>query len=52
MRLAEDVGSILIQEGDLQYEITTHTSILAWEIPQTEETGKLQPLELQKVRHN
>ena len=28
--------------------MATHSSILAWEIPWTEETGRLQPMELQK----
>ena len=30
----------------------THSSILAWEIPWTEETGGLQSMESQRVRHN
>ena len=32
--------------------MATHASILAWEIPQTEEPGGLQPLGLQRVRHD
>ena len=28
------------------------SSLLAWEIPWTEESGRLQPMGLQKVRHN
>ena len=29
-------------EDPLEKEMTTHSSILAWEIPQTGETGRLQ----------
>ena len=28
-------------EGPLEKRMTTHSSILAWRIPQTEETGRL-----------
>ena len=30
----------------------THSSILAWRIPWTEEPGRLQSMGLQRVRHN
>ena len=30
------------QEDPLEKEMTTHSSILAWEIPWTEELGRLQ----------
>ena len=30
------------QEDPLEQEMATHYSMLAWEIPQTEELGKLQ----------
>ena len=30
------------QEGPLKKEVATHSSILAWEIPWTEEPGSLQ----------
>ena len=33
-------------------EMTTHSSILAWKIPRTEEAGGLQSVELLRVRHN
>ena len=36
-------------EDPLEEEITTHSSILAWEIPWTEEPGRLQSIGLQKV---
>ena len=32
--------------------MTTHSSILAWEIPWTEEPGELQSMALQRVGHN
>ena len=31
--------------------MATHSTILAWEIPWTEESGGLQPMGLQKVGH-
>ena len=31
--------------------MATHSSILAWEIPWTEELGRLQSMESQRVRH-
>ena len=40
------------QEDPLEKELATHCSILAWEIPWTEEPGGLQFLELQRVGHN
>ena len=36
------------QEDPLQEEMATHSSILAWEIPWTEEPGGLQSMGLQK----
>ena len=39
-------------EDPLEEEMATHSSILARRIPQTEEPGELQSLELQRVRHN
>ena len=32
------------QEDSLEKEMATHSSILAWEIPRTEEPGGLQPM--------
>ena len=40
------------QEDPLEKEMATHSSILAWEIPWTEEPGRLQFLGLQRVRHD
>ena len=36
----------------LEEEMTTHSSILAWRIPWTEESGSLQPKGSQRVGHN
>ena len=39
--------------GDLlEKEMETHSSILAWKIPWTEEAGRLQSMESQRVRHD
>ena len=44
--------SSLGQEGPLQEEMVTHSSILVWKIPLTEEPGGLQSMGLQRVRHD
>ena len=36
------------QENPLEKEMATHSSIIAWEIPGTEEPGGLQSMGLQK----
>ena len=41
-----------IQEGPLEKEMATRASILAWEIPWTEELVQLQSMGLQRVRHD
>ena len=40
------------QEDPLEEEIATHSSILAWRIPWTEEPGGLLSMAPQKVRHD
>ena len=40
------------QEDPLEKEMATHSSILAWKIPWTEELGRLQPMGPQRVRHD
>ena len=42
----------LDQEDPLEKRTATHSSILAWRIPWTEEPGRLQSMELQRVRHS
>ena len=39
------------QEDTLEKGMTTHSSILAWRIPWTEEPGKLQFMVSQRARH-
>ena len=40
------------QEDPLEKEMATQSSILAWEIPWTEEAGGLQFMESQRVGHD
>ena len=40
------------QEDLLEKGMATHSSILAWRIPWTEELGRLQSMGLQRVGHN
>ena len=40
------------QEDPLEEEMTTHSRILAWKIPWTEEPGGLQSMGSQRVRHD
>ena len=42
----------LDREGPLEKEMATHSSILAWRIPWTEEPRMLQSMGMQKVRHD
>ena len=39
-------------EDPLEEEMATHSSILAWRIPWTEEPGWLQSMGLQRARHD
>ena len=41
------MGKISLEEG-----LATHSSILAWRIPWTEEPGRLQSIELQRISHD
>ena len=40
------------QEDPLEEEMATHSSILAWRIPRTEEPGELQSMGSQRVGHS
>ena len=42
----------LDQEDPLEKEMATHSNILVWRIPWTEELVRLQSMGLQKVRHD
>ena len=39
-------------EDSLEKEMASHSSILAWKIPWTEEPGRLQSMGSQRVRHD
>ena len=49
---ARDPGSFSDQEVPLEKEMATHSSILAWGIPWTEEPGRLQSMGSQSVGHS
>ena len=40
------------REDPLEKKMATHSSILAWKIPQREESGELQYIALQRVGHD
>ena len=40
------------QEDPLEKRMATHSSVLAWRIPRTEEPGGLQSMESQRVRQD
>ena len=40
------------QEDPLDKKVATYSSILAWEIPWTEESGRLQSMGMQRIRHD
>ena len=40
------------REDALEKEMATHSSTTAWKIPWTEEPGRLQSMESQRVGHN
>ena len=40
------------QKDSLKQEMATHSSVLAWEIPQTQEPGGLQSMGSQRAGHD
>ena len=42
----------LTLEDPLEKEMATHSNSLAWEIPWTEDPGRLQSMGSQRLRHN
>ena len=50
--MKETQVSSLSREDPLRKEMATHSSILAWRIPWTEEPGGLQSMESPRVGHN
>ena len=49
---AGDLGSSLGWEDALEKEMATHSSILAWRIPWTEDPGGLESTGSQRVGHD
>ena len=49
---AGDAGSILGGEDPLEEAMATHSSVLAWRIPRTEEPGRLQSTGSQRFGHD
>ena len=47
--MQETQVQFLGQEDPLEKEMTTHSSILAWRTPWTEEPGRLQSMGLQEL---
>ena len=47
-----DMSSVPRLGRSLEKEMATHSSILAWRIPWTEEPGGLQSMGLQRVGHD
>ena len=54
----EGVGAFLVAQGKVSacnagesLGMTTHSCVLPWRIPWTEEPGRLQSMESQRVRH-
>ena len=50
--MLETCAQSLGQEDPLEKEMATHSSILAWRIPWTEEPGRLQTMVLQRIGHD
>ena len=50
--MQETQVGLLGQEDSMEKEMATHSSMLALEIPWTEEPGGVQSLGLQRVRHD
>ena len=49
---AGDRGRLLSWEDPGEKEMATHSSILAWRTPWTEESGRLQSMGSQRVGHD
>ena len=50
--MSETRVQCLGQEDLLEKEMATHSSILAWKVPWTEEPGRLQSMGSQRVGHD
>ena len=51
-KIQETLIQSLGLEDPLEKDMATHSNILAWEIPWTEEPGGLQSMGSQRVRHD
>ena len=51
-KMQESWAQFLELRKNLEEEMTAHSSILAWEIPWTEEPSMLQYLGLQRIEHS
>ena len=51
-QIARDRGSTLGREDPLEEDMATHSSILVWKIPGTEEPGGLQSMGSQRIGHD
>ena len=47
-----DTGLNLGQEDSLEEGMATHSSVLEWRMPWTEEPGRIQSMGLQRIRHD
>ena len=52
LAMQETRGQSLGQKDPLEKKMATHSNILAWEIPWTEEPDELQSTGSQRVGHN
>ena len=50
--MQETQGRSLGRENLLEKGMVTHSSILAWRVPWTEEPGEIQSVGFQRVRHD
>ena len=50
--MQENWAQSLGLDDTLEKGIATHSSILPWRIPWTDESGRLWSMKLQRVRHN
>ena len=47
-----DVSFLILLDWGMEKEMATHSSVLAWRIPRTEEPGGIQSMGLQRVGHD
>ena len=52
LAMQETWGECLGGEDSLEKGVATHSNILAWRIPWTEEPGRLQSMGSQRIRHD